>query len=104
MWVSFGPALERIFLSPAQHQIHHSRAPQHLDTNFALYFSFLDWIAGTLYVTKGTETLDLGLAEGADPELRTVWSLYWIPVKRAFRGLTCSSTSLPHPSDSRTHN
>jgi sterol desaturase/sphingolipid hydroxylase (fatty acid hydroxylase superfamily) len=87
VWISFGPKLEHILCSPAQHQIHHSRAPQHLDTNFSQYFSFLDWIAGTLYVPKEEETLDFGLSEGPDPELKTVWSLYWVPVKRAFRGL-----------------
>ena len=87
IWFSFGPLLEHILSSPAQHQIHHSRAPRHLDTNFSRYFSFLDWIAGTLYVPKGEEEIDFGLAEGADPELSDVWSLYWVPVKRAFRRL-----------------
>jgi sterol desaturase/sphingolipid hydroxylase (fatty acid hydroxylase superfamily) len=87
LWISFGPKLEHILCSPAQHQIHHSRAPQHLDTNFSEYFSFLDWIGGTLYVPKGREELDFGLSEGPDPELTTVWSLYWVPMKRAFRRL-----------------
>ncbi len=102
VWVSFGPALEHILASPAQHQIHHSRAPQHLDTNFSQYFSFLDWIAGTLYVTKGTETLDFGLRDGADPELKTVWRLYWIPVKRAFRRLLYSPPAMRHAAGSGT--
>lgn len=93
LWISFGPKVEHILSSPAQHQIHHSRAPQHLDTNFSQYFSFLDWIAGTLYVPQDRETLDFGLSEGPDPELNTVWSLYWVPVRRAFRGLLRSNTS-----------
>ncbi len=87
LWISFGPILEHIFSSPAQHQIHHSRAPQHLDTNFSKYFSFLDWIGGTLYVPQERESLDFGLSEGPDPELKDVWSLHWVPVKRAFRRL-----------------
>ena len=74
------------------HQVHHSTAPRHLDRNLAQYFSFLDWIGGTLYVPKGHEELDFGLIEGPDPELATVWSLYWVPVKRAFRGLLRSNT------------
>lgn len=101
VWISFGPRLEHIFSSPAQHQIHHSRAPQHLDTNLSQYFSFLDWIAGTLYVPQKKEALDFGLSEGADPELSTVWSFYWIPVKRAFRGLLISPTSVTQTSESR---
>ncbi|HEX5228299.1 MAG TPA: sterol desaturase family protein [Bryobacteraceae bacterium] len=97
-WVSFGPVLEHVIASPAQHQIHHSRTSKHLDTNLAQYFSFLDWMAGTLYVPKGMETLDFGLHEGADPELTTVWSLYWIPLKRAVRLLGRSNASGPAPS------
>ena len=85
LWISFGPQLEHIFSSPAQHQIHHSTAPQHLDTNFSRYFSFLDWIAGTLYVPTQAEALEFGLKEGPDPELVDVASLYWVPIKRAFR-------------------
>lgn len=87
VWISFGPALEHFISSPAQHQIHHSSAPQHLDTNLAQYFSFLDWIAGTLYIAREGETLEFGLFEGPDPELNTVWSWYWVPFKRAFRRL-----------------
>jgi sterol desaturase/sphingolipid hydroxylase (fatty acid hydroxylase superfamily) len=100
LWISFGPKLEHILCSPAQHQIHHSRAPQHLDTNFSQYFAFLDWIGGTLYVPKGQEELDFGLSEGPDPELKTVWSLYWVPFKRAFRGLLGSDASSPERVDS----
>jgi sterol desaturase/sphingolipid hydroxylase (fatty acid hydroxylase superfamily) len=51
VWISFGPFLESIFASPAQHQIHQSRAPRHVDKNFAQFFSFLDGMLGTLYVT-----------------------------------------------------
>ncbi|MEO8098000.1 MAG: sterol desaturase family protein [Acidobacteriota bacterium] len=83
--ISFGPILEHIFSSPAQHQIHHSRAPQHLDTNFSRHLSLLDWMAGTLYISKAGETLDFGLADGPDSELNSVRSLYWVPMKRAFR-------------------
>jgi sterol desaturase/sphingolipid hydroxylase (fatty acid hydroxylase superfamily) len=88
VWVSFGPRLEHIFNSPAQHQIHHSKAERHLDKNFAQYFAFLDWIAGTLYIPQGKEQLDYGLYEGHDPELDSVRGCLWVPVKRALRRLT----------------
>ena len=102
LWISFGPKLEHIFSSPAQHQIHHSSAPQHLDTNLSEYFSFIDWMGGTLYVPQGQETVDFGLYEGADRELNTVWSFYWVPFKRAFGGLLRPATPLPEASESRT--
>ena len=102
LWFSFGPKLEHILSSPAMHQVHHSTAQRHLGRNLAQYFAFLDWIGGTLYVPKGQEELDFGLIEGPDPELKTVWSLYWVPMKRAFRGLLPSNPPQPVRVDSPT--
>jgi sterol desaturase/sphingolipid hydroxylase (fatty acid hydroxylase superfamily) len=102
LWISFGPKLEHIFSNPAQHQIDHSSAPQHLDRNLSQYFSFIDWIGGTLYVPKGEETLEFGLYQDTDHELDTVWSFYWVPFKRAFGGLLRPAAPLPEPSGSGT--
>ncbi len=62
VWVYFGPIIGRVIVSPAQHQIHHSCLPQHLDKNFAEHWAFWDAIFGTLYLPQGRETLKLGLA------------------------------------------
>lgn len=43
IWLSFGPRLEHIFNSPAQHQIHHSRDPRHFNHNFGINLSLWDW-------------------------------------------------------------
>ena len=94
LWISFGPKLEHFFSSPAQHQIHHSSAPQHLDKNMSEYFSFIDWIGGTLYVPQGKEALQFGLYQDAHHELNSVWSFYWVPFKRAFGGLLRPSAPL----------
>lgn len=94
VWISFGPAVEHVLCSPAQHQIHHSRAPQHLNKNLSEYFSFIDWICGTLYVPKGEEALEFGLHHGPDAELKTLSHAYWVPVRRAMRGLVRSDPGL----------
>lgn len=52
VWLSFGPRLEYILNSPAQHQIHHSNAPRHFNKNFSTNLSIWDWMFGTLYVTS----------------------------------------------------
>jgi len=39
IWVSFGPRLNYIFMSPAQHQIHHSARPEHRDRNIGEMFA-----------------------------------------------------------------
>ncbi|MVA96317.1 fatty acid hydroxylase [Nitratireductor sp. CAU 1489] len=63
IWISYGPVLEHIFISPAQHQIHHSRAVLHHDKNYGEIFAIWDWLFGTLYIPAREEQLEFGLAE-----------------------------------------
>lgn len=69
VWVSYGPVLERIFISPAQHQIHHSRLPIHHDKNYGEIFALWDWMFGTLYLPRGRENFEIGLADAAGNKL-----------------------------------
>lgn len=64
IWIDYGPVFSHIFISPAQHQIHHSCAVKHHDKNYGLIFAFWDWMLGTLYVPQGRETLEFGVADG----------------------------------------
>ncbi|PTX55716.1 sterol desaturase/sphingolipid hydroxylase (fatty acid hydroxylase superfamily) [Litoreibacter ponti] len=63
IWVSFGPVWERILISPAQHQIHHSREPRHHNKNYGENLAIWDWMFGTLYVPQGEEDFALGIAD-----------------------------------------
>ena len=60
IWLSFG-RLEHIFISPAQHQIHHSNLKQHYNRNFGSQFAIWDKIFNTLYLTKKRECIEFGL-------------------------------------------
>lgn len=74
LWLSLGPALGHVFISPAQHQIHHSAAPRHHDTNFGEVFALWDWAFGTLYVPREHEALTFGLGgPSIHVDLRTAW-------------------------------
>lgn len=64
LWLSYGPILNRMLISPAQHQIHHSRAPEHFDRNFGEVFALWDWLLGTLYLPREREELRFGVGEG----------------------------------------
>lgn len=80
IWISFGPIFGRLFISPAQHQIHHSRALEHWDRNFGEVFALWDWMFGTLYLPgKTREVLEFGVAGSAPDEHDTLWKLYWVP-------------------------
>jgi sterol desaturase/sphingolipid hydroxylase (fatty acid hydroxylase superfamily) len=59
--LSFGP-LDRLFVSPAFHRVHHSRNALHYDKNFAGVFSILDIVFGTAHFpTKDEGRIDTGL-------------------------------------------
>lgn len=88
IWWSWGPVISRVFISPAQHQIHHSSAPEHFDKNLGFTFAFWDGLFGTLYVPKTKETLIFGLGAEENERFATFWSLYLMPfinLVRSFR-------------------
>jgi len=63
IWLDYGPIVDRLLISPAQHQIHHSRAPEHRDRNLGEIFAVWDWMFGTLYVPRQREQLEFGLSD-----------------------------------------
>jgi sterol desaturase/sphingolipid hydroxylase (fatty acid hydroxylase superfamily) len=63
IWLSFGPVIEHLVISPAQHQIHHSTDPRHLKKNYGEALAIWDWMFGSLYVTHGEEKLTFGLTD-----------------------------------------
>jgi sterol desaturase/sphingolipid hydroxylase (fatty acid hydroxylase superfamily) len=70
--------LERVIMSPAQHQIHHSREERHLDRNFGLLFSCWDQLFGTIVYSEPEPATNLGLTEGQQNYM-TVWHLFAMP-------------------------
>jgi len=84
VWLSYGPVLSYLFISPAQHQIHHSKLPQHIDVNYGSQFAVWDWMFGTLYVPKGREQISLGIKQEDAERLQTIPALYIEPIKDAY--------------------
>lgn len=89
VWWSYGPILSKIFISPAQHQIHHSCAIIHRDKNMGSGFAIWDNLFGTLYIPNKKEELVLGLGNGGENEYSSVWRLYMLPFYKAFRLIRC---------------
>ncbi len=80
VWLSFGPVVERVLNSPAQHQIHHSDAPRHFNKNFGTNLSIWDWMFGTLYTTTSTpEPIRFGTGARDAERYLTVYSLIVTP-------------------------
>ena len=79
IWVNYPAWLSRIFISPAQHQIHHSSDPKHFDKNMGLIFAFWDDLFGTLYVPKGYEKLTFGLSRDVPNPFGSIADIYLKP-------------------------
>lgn len=60
IWLGFG-ALERLFISPAQHQIHHSALSQHHGKNLGSCLSVWDRLCGTWLASGPYQKLEFGL-------------------------------------------
>lgn len=87
VWLSWGKKLSYIFISPAQHQIHHSTAPRHMDKNFGLIFSFWDHLFGTLYVPEKYEKIEYGIKKSEKNPFNSVWELYVMPFVWSFKDI-----------------
>lgn len=55
--------IEKLLISPFQHQIHHSNAPEHYDKNMGSKFAIWDWLFGTLVLSKSASTIHFGIDE-----------------------------------------
>lgn len=88
VWVSYGPWLEHVFISPAQHQIHHARGADQHDRNFGSALAIWDWLAGTLVVTTARRPrLRFGLPDELKNHEDTVLSVLVDPLVSAVRTL-----------------
>lgn len=79
IWVAYPQWVSHIFVSPAQHQIHHSSDPKHFDKNMGLIFAFWDGLFGTLYVPKHYEKLTYGLSRDNPNPFNSIADIYLKP-------------------------
>lgn len=85
VWLSYGPVLGRLLISPAQHQIHHSADARHFGKNLGFALAVWDWAFGTLYLTGRREAITYGAGDGDDAAYRSVVGLYAMPLRRLLR-------------------
>ena len=83
--------LEKVLISPAQHQLHHSLDERHYDKNFGAALAIWDWIFGSLHHSEDIDNLVLGV-EDDDFNPKSIKELYLKPLKEIINIL---SESLP---------
>lgn len=61
--LTYFPWLEKILISPFQHQIHHSDKAEHFNKNMGSKFALWDLMFGTLILSKNSGKIKFGIGE-----------------------------------------
>lgn len=77
--------LEKIFISPKQHQIHHSK--KHFDKNYGGYLAIWDNIFGTLTLSCEVKTLKFGLKKEQMKDYNSIVKMIIIPFSYSLKKL-----------------
>lgn len=79
--------LEKLIISPAQHQIHHSTKVSHFNKNYGAMLAIWDHWAGTLHLSNKNQKLSFGLTEAQASSEHQLSSLYFSPFINIYRSL-----------------
>jgi len=77
--INYPKWLEKIFISPAQHQIHHSIAKAHWDKNFGVVLSCWDRGFKSFHYSDQGQSLKFGLYDNAQANHHSLHGLYLLP-------------------------
>lgn len=80
--------LEYVFISPYQHQIHHSDQEEFFDKNMGSKLAIWDWIFGTLVRSEQIEKVTYGLGLNQDKEYVSFWNNLFNPFIKLFNKIT----------------
>ena len=82
--IGFWRPVERIFISPAQHQVHHSIAVEHHDKNFGVALAIWDLMFGTHCYSKKNQEIEFGLINSPAHHNQKLKTVYFQPFRQAF--------------------
>ncbi len=77
--------LEYIFISPVQHQVHHSDNPKHFDKNLGSRLALWDWMFGTLIRSKQIDKIQFGLGIKDNKNYTSFFKNLWMPFKNCIQ-------------------
>lgn len=84
IWLKWPGVWSKVFPSPAHHQIHHSRHPDHLDKNFGFILPIWDVLFKTYEMPEDNRDVEFGIVEDSS-DLNSCINLYVIPFRDAYR-------------------
>jgi sterol desaturase/sphingolipid hydroxylase (fatty acid hydroxylase superfamily) len=80
--------LESLFISPFQHQIHHSNNPAHFNKNMGAKLAIWDSLFGTLIKSNSVKTLKFGLGIEDDKNYDSFLKNLYMPFVNIFKRLS----------------
>ena len=83
--ISYGSILEKVFISPAQHQIHHSIDEKHRDKNFGAILSVWDFCGRSLYLAEPNQKIEFGIKNTEKLNLHKLTTIYIHPFVEMWR-------------------
>ncbi|CAM3952930.1 sterol desaturase family protein [Pseudoalteromonas byunsanensis] len=95
---SWGDKLEGWFISPAQHQIHHSDNPQHFDANLGSALAVWDRMYGSLIKASSAPNINIGVGQ-YDAGHDSLTAIYLKPFKQACLSLLPRKAVSKQPMD-----
>ena len=95
--LSYGRCFEKIFISPAQHQIHHSKAKEHENKNYGVVLATWDLLGNSLCLSKADQILNYGVSGVMKNRIHSLTYLYFNPIKEAILGVSYSTRFLLYP-------
>ena len=78
--ISYGKLVEKILISPAQHQIHHSVEKKHHDKNFGVTFAIWDYFFNTLVYSQSNQKIKYGLSDEENYSRNNIFKIYLLPI------------------------
>lgn len=81
VWWGYGEVLERWFISPAQHQLHHSFASQHFNKNYGTCLAWWDRMTGTLLSSVDEEEVAFGVKDAKIDERHRLIDALMMPFR-----------------------
>lgn len=82
--LSYPKILEYLFISPYQHQIHHSIRKEHHNKNLGSKLAVWDWLFGTLILSGSKKSLRFGITDTKQKYTSFIYNLI-APFKHIFR-------------------
>ena len=86
--INYWPWLEKILISPAQHQIHHSTKKLHFDKNFGVTFAIWDFFFFFLYLSNKDEQINFGISDKIKSNENNILYLYISPFLGMYKIIT----------------